>query len=300
MRGCILLDIHSMMCRNLLRSPSGELVPHRPSHTRDYLSSLSTIFELARRVQPLGVRSNGIKIIDSWHTETPSRFLKDNFGTYSASHGGIYPTDASAAATRLTIVSPENQTDPRLGVPKTLEMVPSEMDAFREFAFRRATSLSILSAQSAQRLEVRSHRWSHSFNLVVGDSFEDRLLFWNARLLIPAWLDGDLCCLRIKTEQLNSSEFTSILIDTLNQRNHVNYGSGGPSWLTVRSTSLGATRVGEVTKLLQENSIWGSIASESITNIDQIVPPTDALEGAREARRSFGEFYARRNHTTFN
>jgi hypothetical protein len=177
----------------------------------------------------MGVRPNKIRILDSWHTERPSRFLTDNFGTYQASHGGIYPPDAIEAAACLTVVSPEHQIDARLA-PRELEMVPTEMLAFREFANRRATSLSILSARLAPRLEVRTPTaWSNTFNLVVGDTFEDSVLFWNARLLIPAWLDGDLCCLRVTIEQLDDPEFAGILKETLNQRetrtNHISGAS---------------------------------------------------------------------------
>jgi len=74
------------------------------------------------------------------------------------------------------------------GVPRDLNAIPSEMAAFREFADRRAVSLSLASTLFAPKLDIRAGRWSGSFNLVVGDEFADRILFWNAGLLIPGWL----------------------------------------------------------------------------------------------------------------
>jgi hypothetical protein len=166
------------------------------------------------------------------------------------------------------------------------------MHAFREFADRRANSLSILSALFAARLEIQAGQWSNSFNLVVGDAFEDRILFWNARLLIPTWLDGDLCCLRVTMDQLEDPEFLAIVRDLLKHRNRVNYGSGGPSLLTIRSASLNAAGLAKAVGLIGSTS--GSIASEVVVGLDAMVPPTDALQQARQNSRSSGELYPKR------
>jgi hypothetical protein len=89
---------------------------------------------------------------------------------------GIYLPNAAAAASLLTIVSPEKQAG-HYGVPRNLDAVPNEMVASREFAEQRAASLSLASILFASKLEFRIGRWSSSFNLVVGDSFMDRGLF---------------------------------------------------------------------------------------------------------------------------
>src|SRR3546814_3026349 len=103
-----------------------------------------------------------------WFTGEPSRFLTDNFGTYHGSYGtGAYPPDAQAAARLLTIVNPDVRTDGRFGVPQDLFSVPNELEAFKEFAHRRASSLAVASMDFATKLNVHHGHWSDSFNLVV-------------------------------------------------------------------------------------------------------------------------------------
>jgi hypothetical protein len=271
----------------------------KPSYKFSPLASLSTIFRLAR-YSPAASEGAPVKIIDSWHTEMPSRFLTDNFGTYHQSRGGgIYPPDAAAAASLLTIVLPEMQADRGYGVPRDLNAVPSEMAAFKEFAEGRTTSLSLASTLFAPKLDIRSARWSGSFNLVVGDCFADRILFWNARLLIPAWLDTDLCCLRVGLDQLNEPEFLAILGDLLNRRNRVSPGAGGQPQLTVRSASLSADQLAEARQLLLSTRPRSLITTQAVTGLDDVVPSTQALQTARESSRFGGELFSRPDWTRF-
>src|SRR5271169_5602262 len=127
------LEVHERLCpaqyafHELGREPRLDPYGFKPSYGFSPLSSLSGIFRLARHT-PAPSEGAPVKIIDSWHTERPSRFLTDNFGTYHLSRGGsIYPSDAAAAASLLTIVSPDMQADRRYGVPRDLNAIPSEM-----------------------------------------------------------------------------------------------------------------------------------------------------------------------------
>jgi hypothetical protein len=197
----------------------------------------------------------------------------------------MFPSDATPAAGLRTIVSPEFLKDRRPGVPRDLDMVPSEAAAITEFIEGRATSLSILSGLFAPKLELKFSRWTQSFALVIGETFEDRVLFWNARLHIPAWLDHNLCALRVGREQMNDTSFLEQIGDLLKRHNHVNAGSGGQSQLELLSTSLDQVALSQVYTLLQSTKPWYFAVNGGPISVDQIVPSKKDLRDARETSR---------------
>jgi hypothetical protein len=203
----------------------------------------------------------------------------------------MFPNDARAAASLLTIVSPEAFKDRRRGIPRDLAMIPTELAAFATFATRQATSMSLASLVFSPKLDFGGGPWSTSFNLVVGNSFADRIMFWNARLLIPSWLDVDLYCLRVDEDQLADAELLGVLGGFLKQRNHVNAGAGGPPQLTVRSCCLTAERLEAAKAVIESTKPWGPVTTELIPNLDVLVPTAHAFSRARENYRIGSELF---------
>ncbi|MBK7464651.1 MAG: hypothetical protein IPJ50_19405 [Betaproteobacteria bacterium] len=285
--GDAVLEIHERLVpadyilHRLGDEPRLDLFGFRPKYHFAALSSLSTVFRLGRH-SPLADGPR-IKIIDSWHTERPTRFLTDNLGTYHTSAAtGMYPNDARSIAGLLTVVSEEHFQERKYAVPRDLDRVATEGMALAEFACRRATGISLLSSLYAQRLEIRDHRWSGAFNLVIGESFEDRLLFWNARLLIPAWLDTDLCCFRLTREQLMDGDLVKSLAQLINSHNHVNGGSGGQAQLQVRSASHSVDELAEILSLLRDAKVWSASGPVEVVPGGHVIPSEDSLRHARE------------------
>ncbi len=134
----------------------------------------------------------------------------------------------------------------------------------------------------APRLEVDGGRWSGAFNLVVGDTFADRILFWNARLLIPPWLDNKLCCLRVGSDQLADQGFLAVVGDMLKRRNPVTDGHGGQPQVAIRSMSLNAARLEEAKKAIDSTKPWGMVTTPAVTSLEDVIPAADALRRARE------------------
>lgn len=287
-----ILEIHERlspaeyMAKRTRAEPRLDVYGFKPDFRFTPLASLSTIFRQARygRGSEAGAP---VKILDCWHDEKePSRFLTDNFGTYLRSFGtSMFPVDATQAASLRTIVAPERLIDRRSSVPRDLDVVPDELEAFNNFTHRRVSSLSMASILFAPKLDFHTTRWSGTFNLVIGNTFADRLLYWNARLLIPAWLDTDLCCLRVDPEQLEDPAFVVALSDFLKQRNRVNSGSGGQSSAVIRSMSLTAERLEEIKSQLVGQRPWGNLRTEVVQSLDEVVPDEASLRSAREGNR---------------
>ena len=248
------------------------------------------------RYSPTAGGGAPIAIIDKWPGEPPTRFLTDNLGSYLTSQNtNIFPNDARAAASLLTVVSPEAFENRRLGIPRDLLRVPSELAALSEFATRKAISMSLASIAFAPKLEP----WSESFNLVVGNGFADRVTFWNARLLVPSWLDPELCCLRVDKDQLADAEFLSVLGELLKRRNHVSRNGGGQPQLTIRSCSETPESFEADVVAVKSTKPWGPVSCELVPSLEAIVPSVDALSLARENYQIGGGLFGAANWKEF-
>ncbi len=284
-----LLEVHErlgpseyMMHHSARGEPRLDVHGFKPDYKFKPLSSLSTIFRQARYSGGLRL-SVPVKVLDVWHTDEPSRFFSDNFGTYLASTGtGLVPSDAASVLSLRAVVTDEHWSGP-YGVPKDLDRIADELSAFSEFATGKATSLSLASILFAPKLDLHDHRWSGSFNLVVGSTFEDRILHWNARLLIPSWLDTDLHCLRVDPEQVEDPQFFTSLVSLINTRNHVNGGSGGQPQLTLRSRSLSPPELEALRDTLRAAKVWSHIGVEVVDSLDELAPDHHVLENAKHS-----------------
>ncbi|TDW67586.1 hypothetical protein EDF57_102472 [Novosphingobium sp. PhB55] len=252
----------------------------RPSYGVSPLSSLSTIFRVARH-RGYGPGREPAGFIDAWYTEEPSRFLADNFGTYHSSfHTSGFPADARQAAQLLTIVAKDKWENPQYGLPRDLNVIHDEMEALAKFCAKETSSLAQAATRFASKLDVHHNRFSYSFNLVVGESFPDRLLFWNARLLNPHWQGASLCGLRVDLEQTRDPNFFLLLTRLINNFNHVNDGTGGQYRLTVRSTSVALVELEDLRERLQNARCFSMSRAEFIDSADEVVPPKQELENA--------------------
>lgn len=284
-----LLEVHErlgpseyIMHHSVSGKPRLDVHGFKPDYKFKPLSSLSTIFRQARYSGGLRL-SVPVKVLDVWHTDEPSRFFSDNFGTYLASMGtGLVPGDAASVLSLRAVVADEHWSGP-YGVPKDLDRIADEFSAFSEFAACNATSLSLASILFAPKLDLHDHRWSGSFNLVVGSTFEDRILHWNARLLIPSWLDTDLHCLRVDPEYFEDPQFFASLVLLINTRNHVNGGSGGQPQLTLRSRSLSTPQLEALRDRLRAAKVWSYIGVHAVESLDDLAPDREVLENARQS-----------------
>jgi hypothetical protein len=299
-----ILEIHERLApadykfHHVRGEPRLDVFGFKPSYGFSPLSSLASVFRLARYAPP-GRKGGPLKIIDHWFGEQASRMLTDNFGTYHHTAGtSLFPHDAQVAASLITIVSPERQKNKQqLGLSPDAIAIPNETAAYEEFANRNAWCLAVLSAQLAPRLEFHDHRWHNSLNVVVGETFADRLLFWNARLLAPAWLDGDIGAIRVTSEALQDPDFLKALGLILKYRNH--YGGGGHHNVTIRSTSTIAENIEAARAAIAGTQPWGHVATELLESADAIIPSNQVLKRSSERNSGTGLIMGQPGWTEF-
>jgi len=160
-----ILEIHERVAPadyvfHWLEHPSRlDLARLRPKYHVEALSSLSTIFRFTRHRAP--ATGPAIKILDSLYPENSTRFLSDNFGTYTSSFPGrSYPNDASSRAELLTVVPQGEFESTKRSVPDDGIHIAMEQEALAELLSSRATGLGLLSSLFAPSLPIQDNRWS--------------------------------------------------------------------------------------------------------------------------------------------
>jgi hypothetical protein len=160
----------------------------RPRLPFDALTSLSVI--PSRRMDEVWFQKEPITLLNSWQNRIGDGFFEDSFGFYSMSFGRSFPSPGLLTLMRSVNLSSRHiSEDTRMHKPEGQVFVTDELALLKKIAQSNALyGLAQLSAFSSPRLEIRKRHWSEAFTIIVGDSFDDRLTFWNSRFFAPAWL----------------------------------------------------------------------------------------------------------------
>ncbi|HYE71800.1 MAG TPA: hypothetical protein VEF04_00660, partial [Blastocatellia bacterium] len=202
--------------------------------------------------------TRGVQIIGAMGRSESDRFISDSFGFAPPElRNSMLSVHADSGSTLLVVA--DDELHPRQCYIQEPEDTVSDANALltKMATNRRIIGLSQLSAKITPRLDLRSFRWSDAFNLVVGDTVPDRLLYWNARALTSPWRDGsdvDLCVPRAK---FYDPAFIKSLSEFLSRRNYVNGDTGGgSSCVTIRSVSLGSDELKTLAEQLRHSKHW--------------------------------------------
>ena len=103
------------------------------------------------------------------------------------------------------------------------ETVDSDIGALNALAADGAlVTLSEIASQFNEKpTHPETYRAWEGFNLVVGDTFEDRLLFWNYRLLASKSVFSRTNSLRVPSGRLSDDDFLDALGKFLDRRAHI-------------------------------------------------------------------------------
>lgn len=258
----------------------------RPKLPMPGLGALSTCIK-ANYSNPFRDRRQ-IQLIDKHPTWPTFPFLSTNFGTYCES-GERWPIGRNLAdwVETITLTPQKILDDDRLHPKPVGDVITSEEDFFEYLTEnRQVVGLSMLSAWDVPRIEINDGYFGDSFNLVVGDSFNDYLLFWNVRSYYHVWLDHDLVTLMVSKKELEQPYIYQSVCSILKWRNHVTAGSGSQATVSIRSMSVPIEELQQVFKQLENEKIWLWRTPECHEEIDEIAPKQEVLAHSRGLVRS--------------
>jgi hypothetical protein len=224
-----------------------------------------------------------VQLVDAHPGWGEAQFLQDNFGLYERSREA-WPMghDMDDYARCITLTPQRILDDPRLHPKPNGETVTDEVAMMGRIAGQRDLfGMAQLSAWICPRLEMRERReWASSLNFVVGTTFSDRLMFWNARSLMPVWLDDSIVALNVRQEDLAQQNFFDALCQIVKNRTHVTTGSSSQSYVTVRSISVPQAELDALSDRLKDSKIWHIFSTKAVANLDEFVPPARELSNA--------------------
>ncbi len=253
-------------------------VDHRPTPHVSPLA-VGTVLPIAGQWNTSdGTRS--ARLVDAMGSRKEDRFLADSFGFMSAQLRNSMRSILSGYGSALVVVA-QDELQPRQryihGAEETVADAGTLLATMTRD--RRVVGVAQLSALQTPRTDLRSRRWGETFNIVIGDTVVDRLIYWNARALMPPWRDGSDVDLRIPRANFEDLVFVAALRDFMNRRNHVNGDSGnGPNKATLRSSSVSAQDLASFAEQMRHGQSWIVYGHEHVASIAECVPDTKSLE----------------------
>ena len=227
--------------------------------------------------------SRGVTIATGMGGWWDDRFISDSFGLVSPQLRNALRGPLSEFGSLLAAV-PDNEFQPReqyFNPPETT--VTDEVSLLYHMSRnRRIRSLSRISALMSTRLDFYMGSWGNSFNVVVGNTVKDRILYWNTRSLMPAGRDWDDVDLMVPREKFEDAAFVTHLREFLNNRNYIG-GGQGPCRATIRSVSLEERELARLAQQMTSGSGWVSYDYQHISDIRDVRPKDQELTRVRLA-----------------
>jgi hypothetical protein len=225
-----------------------------------------------------------ISLVDTQYGTPPSQFLQENFGCYNQSLSPWPIARNMGDYLKPIVFVPEHIQADRRFIPHAKgEIVSSEQELIDRVATQRdLIGLAQLSACLAPSLELVDTAWSRTVNFVVGDSFADRLMFWNGLHHTPAWLSGKVATLKVSQEDLDDADRFNAIVNIIKNRIHHPISSNAShAHIIVRSASVPANELEQIAKRLHAADKFNAYTSEHLHSVDAPVPLPSALENAR-------------------
>ena len=272
----IVAKIHETYCPLYLKKTRNL---RQPTDTaRDYFPDLSLEALRSVSVFPLLLDRRGLqdfsgsKILDCDYGMEPPRFLTDNFGTCLKSFRNSltaekYPEYYKA----LTLISESSYNNPRRARSDSREY-ETDFHAFINKVSSRTEkviTLSMLSDQLCWYLDFYSPTQSQTFNLVIGDTAQDRILFWNFHHHYTNILETEIVDLVVSPDDLTNADRMEEIREII--RNKSNRSQSG-YMTTIRSFSQSEDQLNAYAEQLREGLPHAQINVQKLSVHSDYIP----------------------------
>ena len=224
-----------------------------------------------------------VNIVDTHIGTRPGRFLQDNFGCYGRSMSS-WPIarDIQNYVRPITFVPEAVQANRHL-VPRVEgEIVNTEAELLEQLANKRNLyGLAQLSAWQTPRLEINDRRWAESISLIVGNTFADSLVFWNARSHLPVWIDSGVLTLKIDPASIEDENTFTNLVAIIKNRIQFHAHNNAMTHFVLRSVSLDEAQLNSIRDRFKGVDRFNLYTTARLPSVDDCVPHTKALANAR-------------------
>ena len=199
---------------SLARSLNGRIKPEASS---SFLTSLTALPHFVQ--QPLLPLWQGQRryLLDGI-PELSDNFILDNFGTPTTSFGSNLPSHLLEYSRSIFLTRSPHTIDQFVDRPTDL-FVADELQFLRQLGEGPGViTLSQLASHRAFQLTWPNPQWTDNFTIVIGDSFVDRLCYWNSRLLAGSWSYSTATCMRLPVSRVKDPHFCQALASVLHSR----------------------------------------------------------------------------------
>jgi hypothetical protein len=235
------------------------------------LSSLSWLPFL--KVTSGGFRARPEVILDRYPGWQDDGLITDNFGTLHGSFDSFPLHRQLADIVRPLMLTPKDAPEDRWRYGIDGEEVVDGYGALNVLTKSSQTiSLAYLSNIYSKHIEVRSHKWTNSFCLVVGDTFVDRISCWNAGLLFHDAQQQTYKTLRLPASVINDATKIERIKTFINGNNWINMYGSQPQ-VTVRSSSLSEAQLKDFAQQVGSKGSWCVYHVQPIDSIEDCCPP---------------------------
>lgn len=211
------------------------------------------------------------RILDCYPQWQDDGLIIDNFGALHLSFGQFPLHRELNEYIRPLILTPKNAPENRWHFSIDGDEVTDGYEALNSLLKPgQNITLAYLSNLHSKHLRIHSHPWLNSFNLVIGDTFVDRVSCWNGGLLYDDSRFQAYKSLRIPENVIEHEDRITHIANFIRSNNWLGQ-SNGPAFITVRSSSITKASLMHFLKQLQRTT-YSKIIYESIITLDDCCP----------------------------